>query len=425
MASKTQQAMEKIGQLLYAEPGFHDLEAIKTATGLSPQMTGRVLATLVDSGAVVVDDADGPDRWRWAQHPEAEFESPHEDAAIATEERTAADGDGVTEPESAEEQTAEPTGGTAEPDSETAASPASTTPEEAEGEADAPAGPKEGSEEAAAQTAAEPEPDPEGDGSAGESGTEAATAPDSDDQGDSETGDAADAEESEEEPTDAEGVAIQPVVLEHDPMVMLMARVLAEAAMPLTTRQVAEAAYMPMGTREVLTALRALAASELADCSKPFAPDEADCTWQRREGMEPGEFMNLARAVPMHAAPDQVTCPTCHHVRPIAGISRPRKRGGNLRADGSRKLAPGGLKRLAEEWLRRPENAGEVIAVGQLKRELRREHGDLVSDTSYGALRQLMEDQFSRPDPTDEDQRPLLVLEEGVTPISFRIRNLT
>ncbi|GAB4001350.1 hypothetical protein GCM10029992_36580 [Glycomyces albus] len=234
--------------------------------------------------------------------------------------------------------------------------------------------------------------------------------------------------EDAESTTEAAGaesapVAIPPALLDPDPMVMLMARVLAEAPDPLTTREVAEAAYMPMGTREVLTALRALDAQSLAVCSKPFAPDEEDCTWQRQTDLDADAFMRQARTVPMNAAPDKVTCPTCGGIRAIPGVTKPRKRGGDLRSDGSRKLPAGGLKKLAKEWLTKPENAGESVTPGQLKRELKADHGDLIGRNCDGALRQLMADQFTKEDPTDEDKRPLLVLAEGVTPITYRIRD--
>ncbi|MEU6858496.1 hypothetical protein AB0B28_06445 [Glycomyces sp. NPDC046736] len=406
MATKTQQAMEQVGTLLHEQPGFHDLEAITTATGLSPQMAGRVLATLVDSGAVAVDDSEGVDRWCWTQHLESE-------TGQANDKDTATEAEGNGENVAPEEE-------------------ADTT---VPASSDATAAVRDGEDHWAESAADEaesaegvPDQEPEFNSDAvvdrlesdpGEAGGRAG-----DDQGAAETDGGGKAEDSEREPADGAGVTIQTVLLEYDPMIMLMARVLAEATEPLTTRQVAEAAYMPMGTREVLTALRALNACELVDCSKPFAPDEEDCTWQRRGELVSEEFMSQARGVSMSAAPDRVVCPTCRHVRPIAGVSRPRKRNSDLRADGSRRLPPGALKKFAEEWLRRPENAGEVVSVGQLKRELRQEHGNQISETSYGALRQLLEEQFSKPDPTDATERPLVVLEEGVSPISFRIRDL-
>src|SRR5690606_12514657 len=143
--------------------------------------------------------------------------------------------------------------------------------------------------------------------------------------------------------------------------------------------------------------------------------------WQRIPDLDYIELMYRARAVEMGDAPDAVTCPTCGTVKPIAGVTKSRKRGSHLRADGSRKLPPGGLKRLAKEWLAKPENAGEEVTPGQLKKELRAEHGDLIGRNSDGALRQLMADKFTEPDPTDHDKRPLLVL-VNESPITYRIR---
>lgn len=430
MASKTEQAMQKVATFLYDNPGSSGRAEIQAATGLSAQMTGRVLATLVDSKAVVLDNADGTDRWVWAQRPEpdqdapaGEDESPAGEGAV--EEAGETDLESATEPEAfgAGEPVAEAAGeGQGESGATGPVTEASVTEPMAEGEGEAEVAEQaaesdDGASETEVETAAlegdeapEPEPEPE---------------PDNTEQ-DREPGDTAEDqdEESAASPTDAAGVNIQPVLLEHDPMVMLMARVLAEAAEPLTTRQVAEAAYMPMGTREVLTALRALAASGLAVCSKPFSPIDEDCTWQRQAGLEPDAFMRSARGVPMSAAPDKVTCPTCGHSAAIPGVTKPRKRNSDLRSDGSRKLPAGGLKRLAKEWLAREENAGEQVTPGQLKRELRAEHGDQVSRNCDGALRQLMADQFTKEDPSDADKRPLLVEEEGVTPLTYRIRDL-
>jgi hypothetical protein len=429
MASKTEQAMQKVATFLYDNPGSSDRAKIQAATGLSAQMTGRVLATLVDSKAVVIDNADGTDRWVWAQRPEPDQDAPaSEDESPAgegaAEEGGESDLESATEPEApgASEPVAEAAGedqgegGATSPVTEAAEPEASMTEPIAQGEGEAEVAEQAAeSDDNASETEAETVA-PEGD---------AAHEPDNTEQ-DREPGDTAEEEDEESatSPTDAAGVNIQPVLLEHDPMVMLMARVLAEAAEPLTTRQVAEAAYMPMGTREVLTALRALAASGLAVCSKPFAPSDEDCTWQRQAGLEPDAFMRSARGVPMSAAPDKVTCPTCGHSAVIPGVTKPRKRNSDLRSDGSRKLPAGGLKRLAKEWLAREENAGEQVTPGQLKRELRAEHGDQVSKSCDGALRQLMADQFTKEDPSDTDKRPLLVEEEGVTPLTYRIRDL-
>lgn len=431
MASKTEQAMQKVATFLYDNPGSSGRAEIQAATGLSAQMTGRVLATLVDSKAVVLDNADGTDRWVWAQRPEPDQDAPAgEDESPAgegaAEEGGEADLESATEPEApgASEPVAEAAGedqgegGATGPVTEAAEPEASVTESMAQGEGEAEVAEQAAeSDEDASETEVEtavpegdeaPEPEPDNTEQDRESGD---TAEDED-------------EESVVSPTDAAGVHVQSVLLEYDPMVMLMARVLAEAAEPLTTRQVAEAAYMPMGTREVLTALRALAASGLADCSKPFAPSDEDCTWQRASGLEPDAFMRSARGVPMSAAPDHVTCPTCGHRAAIPGVAKPRKRNSDLRSDGTRKLPPGGLKRLAKEWLSKPEHAGILITPGQLKKALIKEHGSKINPNCDGALRQLMADQFTKKDPADTDERPLLVEEEGVKPLTYSIRDL-
>jgi hypothetical protein len=434
MASKTEQAMQKVATFLYDNPEPSGRAEIQTATGLSAQMTGRALATLVDSKAVVLDNTDGTDRWVWAQRPEPDQDVPAGEDESPAGERAAEEGgatdlEPVTEPEAeasgASDPVAEAAGEGQGEGEETgpvteAADPEASetapmfqdedTTEVAEQAAEVDDGP---ASEAEAETAA-PEGDatPEPDGA--EQDRESSGAAGEEDEG----------EESAFSSTDAAGVNIQPVLLEHDPMVMLMARVLADATLPLTTRQVAEAAYMPMGTREVLTALRALHAAGLATCSKPFSPVDEDCTWQRQADLEPDAFMRSARGVPMAAAPDKVTCPTCGHSAAIPGVAKPRKRNSDLRSDGTRKLPPGGLKRLAKEWLSKPENAGVLITPGQLKRALIKAHGSTINPNCDGALRQLMADQFTKEDPTDADKRPLLVIEEGVTPLTYCIRDL-
>ncbi|MEU6246117.1 hypothetical protein [Glycomyces sp. NPDC047010] len=378
-ANQPDPAMRAIATFLNDNPGLHDLDAITTAAGVSKPVAGKVLKHLVDSKPPIVElDATDPKRKRWAwvlpAPTNTEPEDPH--------------GDDAAEPDRPEE----------------APKPAPEAPSETDSEPPA-----------ADSAAADPRPEPAGT-DAPSAGPEQGTEPAAD-------SDSAPVTDAENGGRDAEGVSIQPVLLEHDPMVMYMARALADAAEPLTTRQVAEAAYMPMGTREVLTALRALHAKGLATCSKPFSPSDEDCTWQRQEGMEPDAFMRSARGVPMSAAPDHVTCPTCGHRAAIPGVAKSRKRNSDLRSDGTRKLPAGGLKRLAKEWLSQPENAGVLITPGQLKRALITKHGSTINPNCDGALRQLMADQFTKEDPTDNDKRPLLVEEEGVKPLTYAIRD--
>jgi len=434
MASKTEQAMQKIAAFLYDNPGPCTRAKIQTATGLSAQMTGRVLATLVDSKAVVIDNTEGTDRWAWAQRPEPDQDAPAPEDASPAEEGAAEEGgetdlEPATEPEAEASDASDPVAETADEDQgeDEENSPVTEVADPEASEAELASQHEDEAE--VTEQAAEVDDDPASNAVAETAASEgeATPVPDGVEQ-DRESGDEAGEEnedgDSEVSSTDAAGVSIQPVPLEHDPMVMYMARALADATGPLTTRQVAEAAYMPMGTREVLTALRALAASGLAVCSKPFAPTDEDCTWLGRQDVDTESFMRAARGVSMSAAPDRVTCPTCGHSAAIPGVTKPRKRGGDLRSDGSRKLPAGGLKRLAKEWLTREENAGEQVTPGQLKRELRAEHGDQVSRNCDGALRQLMADQFTKADPTEADKRPLLVEEDGVTPLTYRIRDL-
>ncbi|MCC3762580.1 hypothetical protein K3N28_05790 [Glycomyces sp. TRM65418] len=413
-AKKNEPAIVKIATFLSEHGDFHDLEAICADSRVAKSTAERTLAKLVDSGAVVTQDREGTAVWRWANPvPTAEVapteESPHAEDTRPDEGDTTSTDRAMSEP------------GPEAGDAHAVQAAEAETDPAVEERADV----SEADPSASESVSTEPD-EGEADGPAAGSGTEEARGGAADGHADAEL-DGAAAEESEAAgvaSTDAAGVSLQPVLLEHDPMVMLMARVLAEATKPLSTRQVAEAAYMPMGTREVLTALRALTASGLAVCSKPFAPTDEDCSWQRNAGLEPDAFMRSARGVPMAAAPDRVTCPICGHSAVIPGVTRPRKRGGDLRSDGSRKLPAGGLKRLAREWLIREENAGDLITPGQLKRELRAEHGDQVSRNCDGALRQLMADQFTKADPADADKRPLLVEEEGITPLTYRIRDL-
>lgn len=348
--TKSEQAIAAIATFLGDNAGLHDLEAIKSATGIDGRLAGRVLADLVRSGAVVLDQTEEVNRWAL----------PPLGGEIDT-----------TASVQANAQNTDAAGGTT-------------------------AGANDEKDGAAGTGAAEPE---------------------------AESDAVVEAEIDEEVKDHTESTTgtgpVKP--LDPDPMVMLIAHIMAEGPTALSTREVAEAAYMPLGSREVLTALRALAEHNLITCTKPFAPDDEDCQWQCQEGLSYGELMPLARAVAISDAPDAVTCPTCGTVKAIAGVSKRRKRGGDLRADGTRKLPPGGLKRLVKVWLERTENAGEEITPGQLTRELRAEHGDQISKHAYGAVSQSME-KFTEEDPAESDKRPLLVLVND-SPVTYRIRS--
>lgn len=221
------------------------------------------------------------------------------------------------------------------------------------------------------------------------------------------------------EPASADGTAAPQ--RDADQTIMHAARTLAAAQAPMSTADIAAAGFLSPKSLHLLTALRALAAGDLIDCSRPFAPDDPDCTWQWT-GTDQTEFLHAAAEVMLEDAPDSATCPTCGTVKAIPGIAKDRKRGGNVRGDGKPRLGKDELAAMVKAWVAAPENAGETVKVGDVVRELRALHGDRISRHSHGSVSKAL-DKLTGPDPAHQDQSPLLTLESD-SPITYRIRAL-
>jgi hypothetical protein len=206
-----------------------------------------------------------------------------------------------------------------------------------------------------------------------------------------------------------------------DQTIMHAARTLAAAKEPVTTADIAAAGYLAPKSLHLLTALRALAAGGLIDCSKPFSPDDPDCTWQWT-GTDPATFLSAAAKVELEDAPDSATCPTCGTVKTIPGIAKNRNRGGNVRGDGKPRLGKDELGDMVKAWVAAPENAGELVKVGDVERELRAVHGAKIAKHSYGSVSKALA-KLTEFDPARKDQPALLTLESD-KPVTYRIRDL-
>lgn len=206
-----------------------------------------------------------------------------------------------------------------------------------------------------------------------------------------------------------------------DQVIMHAARTLAAATTPVATADIAAAGYLSPKSLHLLTALRALAAGGLIDCSKPFAPDDPACTWQWT-GTDPATFLSAAAKVELADAPDSATCPTCGTVKAIPGIAKNRKRGGNVRSDGKPRLEKDELSGMVKAWVEAPDNAGELVKVGDVQRELRAIHKDKIAKHSYGSVSKALA-KLTEFDPARKDQPPLLTLESD-DPVAYRIRAL-
>ncbi|WP_335989863.1 hypothetical protein [Glycomyces sp. MUSA5-2] len=212
----------------------------------------------------------------------------------------------------------------------------------------------------------------------------------------------------------------EPEVRDADQMVMHAARTLAGATGPLSTAEIAAAGYVSATSLHLLTALRALAHQGLIECSRPFDPQSEECTWAWK-GTDTADLLDQAAKVQPDDAPDQVACPECGTTKAIPGMPKGRKPGSGLRGNGTSKLAKDQLSGLVREFLEQPDNAGESYKIGEVVRELRAQHGDLVSKHSYGSVSKVM---AKLTEPPGKDQVALLTL-ENEKPITYRVRDLT
>jgi hypothetical protein len=387
--STQNEATREVADFFTRNQGEYDLEAVIFGAEITKAQANRALSTLVKDGKVKVTGTGADRRWSKATAPEAGDDQASETAPLtprgdeSEDDRQAA---GQAEGVDSEDSGAAPPA-----ESEAAESPAGT--EESE---DEPTDGGPGDDSADQQD--------ERDGEFDKEDRESEKSED-------------DGEESAEPPT----LPVEPLP-DPDPQILHVTRTIADIGEPFDTQTLCNRAYLPTKRRLVTNILRALAQHGLVECSRPFAPDADDATW---ELVYDGDLMDAAIRVQMGDAPDRLTCESCGQTKTFGGAPRPRTAGIGVRNDGRTYLAPGELTGYVIDWVTDPQNTGEEFTVRQITKELASAHPGKVSDNADGAIKNAL-DKMLRPDHRRLrfNDRALVALVREIGPRTYRALGL-